>query len=322
MTTPSLQNPSLKSQYNAILQDKFFKEMFQSYPIKVVAPASGADPQHLATLQALTELKIEIAPNLLSKDIIFHSNNDEIRFALLKAALYDKSKNTILWTLKGGYGSARLINRLRFLPKPKQEKTFIGFSDNTALHLFLAQHWEWKTIHGSGLLQLLNPEADPQNFQKIAEIIAKKTSKLQITHLMAFNAQANHPKKISGPLIGGNLATIQSGIKTAWQMKAAGKIVFLEDTGEKGYSIDRMLYQLREAGLFKGVKGVVFGNFTDAPLDDIMIALERFAKEVQIPVYKTDQFGHGSINYPLVYNAASEIVPKGPNEFALIMHLN
>lgn len=308
-------------EYNSILKNQSFQEAFKARHIKLVAPASGTDPEKIETLKTLAKLNIDVPHNIMTKEAVFHANTDETRFKLLKDALYDRSKTSVIWTLRGGYGSARLIDKLKILPKPKHEKLFIGFSDNTALHLFLSQEWQWKTIHGAGLAEILNPERDPQNFQKIADIIANKISILEITDLKPLNPEAQKLKKLSGLLTGGNLTTIQSGIKTSWQIKPAGKILFLEDIGEKGYRIDRALHHLKQAGILKGVKAIVFGEFADSP-EDVNIALTRFAQDTPIPIYQTNQFGHGKINYPLIYNAKSEILPmKDPKNFMLLMHL-
>jgi len=308
--------------FNSILQNPVFQEIFKTKVIKVVAPASGMDPQKLNDLRTLPDLTIEIPPSLIADDIVYHANSDEVRFNILKNALLDPSENTIVWTLRGGYGSARLLDQMRALPIPKKQKIFIGFSDNTALHLFLTQKWHWNTIHASGLAQILDAGQDPQNYMKIAEIIAQKIPVQAFNHLQPLNAAAKAADKIQGRLTGGNLTVLESGIGTHWQAKTAKKILFLEDTGEKGYRIDRSLYHLRQAGLIKNVKAVVFGEFSDENKDPtITTALQRFAKDVSIPVYQTDQFGHGKINYPLVYNAKAEIAASSSEGYTMKMKI-
>lgn len=307
---------------NPVLQDPHFQQVFANRKIKLVAPASGFDPEKLQQLGSLKQLNIQIPDQLLSDDIIYHANNDEQRFQFLKDALFDKSKNTIVWSLRGGYGSARLIDRLKKLPKPKHEKVFIGYSDITALHLFLSQQWQWKTIHGSGLSAILSPDQDPQNFQKIADIISKKTSTLKINALMPLNKLAEKKRKISGRITGGNLSIIQTSVGTDWQIKADKKILFLEDTEMKGYQVDRILNQLNQAGVFKKTNAIIFGEFTNDGDEFVNLALERFARDTHIPVFKTNQFGHGRVNHPLVYTVESDIVANSDGlGFELRMHL-
>jgi muramoyltetrapeptide carboxypeptidase len=305
---------------NSVINNQFFCQTLANRTIKTIAPASHIENQSIAKLRTLKPLQLIIPKNLLSRSITYHANTDDIRFSLLKSALASRSSQDIIWALRGGYGSARLIERLLKLPKPSKEKLFIGFSDLTALHLFLSQQWQWKTIHGSVLTGLLDPSNNPNNYLKLAEIIAGKKT-LQIEHLQPFNKQANLIKKIRGRLTGGNLSLIQTSIGTSWQIKSSGKIVFLEDTNEKGYQIDRMLNHLTQAGIFRNTKAIVFGDFGDDPQIDF--ALKRFALESVIPVFKTDQFGHRSNNFPLVYNSQATLIPiKNQKTSTLIMQLD
>lgn len=311
-----------KQEINAITQDKNFKEAFLNKTIDVVAPGSGTETKKIQMLQSLPCFNVNIPEKLVTNDIILHANIDAERFKFLKKSLFDNSKSKLVWCLRGGYGSARLIDALEKLPKPKNEKIFIGFSDVTALHLFLSQRWGWKTIHGAGLVEILNAEKDPTNFQKISEIISGKLVYLKINDLKPLNNQARRLKKISGVLSGGNISIVQSSIGTSWQIQTNGKILFLEDTGEKGYKIDRMLNHLKQAGLFRNIKAIVFGDFVNSEDNFVGFALERFALESNVPVFKSSQFGHGTMNCPLIYNSKSEIVFHHNNEdFSLIMHL-
>lgn len=318
-----------KPTFNSIITDINFQKTFQSRTIKLVAPASATDPEMIEQLRTLAHLNIDIPDNIIEKNIIFHANSDEERLLQLKNALYDKSSNTIIWALRGGYGSARLIDHLSQCPKPEIEKIFIGYSDITALHLFLSQQWQWKTIHGAGLAKLLAPNQDPQNFQRIATIISKKEKTLTLYPLVPLNKAALSTKKISGRITGGNLSIIQTSIGTHWQIQTTGKILFLEEVGEEGYRIDRALNHLKQSGLLKDVHGIVFGQLIDAldlpsaPVsNEITVALERFATDTHIPVFKNNQFGHGHTNYPIIYNAESEIIlNKNTGNFTWAMHL-
>jgi muramoyltetrapeptide carboxypeptidase len=309
-----------KTVINPVVSNPNFKEALECRTIKMVAPASGTDPEKIQTLRNLAEYNIQIPEDLMEDAVAFHSNSDQKRFKFLKAALYDKSKKTIIWTLRGGYGATRLIDKLESLPPPKQEKIFIGFSDVTALHLFLSERWGWKTIHGSGMSEWTMTHKDPQNLQKIVDIIDNRVSSTSINHLKPFNKYAQKIQKITGRLTGGNLAIVETSLGTDWQIKTQGKIVFLEDTSEKGYKIDRTLHHLKQAGVFDKAKAIVLGDFVDPKDEHVNLALERFANEVQIPVFKTDQFGHGKTNHPLIYNAKSEIIPAGES-FELKMHI-
>lgn len=312
-----------------------FKNTMIGRHIRVIAPSSGIALETINQLRDFSAacsqlaISIDIPENIVSNHIVFHANSDEERLSQLVEALYCETDNTIIWTLRGGYGCARLINHLNTLPKPKQEKTFIGFSDNTALHLFLSQHWNWKTIHGVGFARILDTTQDPYNYLKIMNIVKDEPEQEALSTLYPINHAA---KKIdddeypcASVLTGGNLTLVENSIATCWEMDATDKIVFLEEVGERGYRVDRSLYHLRQAGLFEGAKAVILGQFTTEKDDPtIDLALTRFANEMTIPVFKTEEFGHGDVNFPLVYNTTYEILPasrtsKGYDENVFIL---
>lgn len=305
-------------QFNSIVYSEKFKSIMAAQKVMLVAPASGTDPKRIEKLKSLNLL--QIPEDFSASGMIYHSNSDEERLRLLKKALYDPSGDTVVWTLRGGYGSARLIEELKKLPKPKREKIFIGYSDITALHLFLSQHWNWHPIHGPGLDDLLNKDKDSQNFNSVLDIIAKKVDKIEIEHLKPLNQEATKAKRISGPITGGNMTMVQTSLGTDWQIDANHKILFLEDHKEQGYKLDRTLSHFKQAGILKNVKAIVFGDLGDD--ETAIFALERFAAETKIPIFKTDQFGHTKTNIPMIYNSKSDIVKENDSlEHQLIMHL-
>ncbi|QCS24227.1 LD-carboxypeptidase [Rickettsia parkeri] len=286
--------------------------------ITVVAPATGADNQTLSNLKNINGLNLQISSKCFAKGKLpFLANSDEVRFNCLRDALFDESDN-IVWSLRGGYGSARIIPDLLKLSKPNKEKFFIGYSDITALHLFLSQEWGWKTIHGSNIADLLKPEQDQGNFTKLAEILKGKVKQVTIDNLVPLNDIAKSSDLVSGKLTGGNLTMVQTSIGTSWQIKAKGKILFLEDVNVVPFRLDRELLHLKQAGLLEDVKAIIFGSF-GKDLDATMLVLRNFADSLDIPVFKTNRFGHEKINDPIIYNTNSKIIKS--KEFKLVMGL-
>ena len=289
-----------------------------SVPITVVAPATGADNKTLSELKNINRLNLQIPSKCFAKGRLpFLASSDEVRFNCLRDALFDKSNN-IVWSLRGGYGSARIIPDLLKLSKPNKEKFFIGYSDITALHLFLSQEWGWKTIHGSNIADLLKPEKDQGNFTKLAEILKGKVKQVTIDNLVPLNDIAKSTDLVNGKLTGGNLTMVQTSIGTSWQIKTKGKILFLEDVNVAPFRLDRELLHLKQAGLLEDVKAIIFGSF-GKDLDATMLVLRNFADSLDIPVFKTNRFGHEKINDPIIYNTNSKIIKnKG---FKLVMEL-
>ncbi|MCL2001062.1 MAG: LD-carboxypeptidase [Planctomycetes bacterium] len=306
-------------EYNPVLQVAEFFQALALCKILLIAPSSGVSSERVEAVGAIPGLRLTIPEHLFTTQVPYHSSGDENRFNGLREALQNDAPDTILWSLRGGYGAARLLPELRKIPPPAREKILIGYSDLTALHLFLAQEWGWKTIHGAMLTELLNPGKDPENFLRIADLIAKRLAPdlpivVEIDGLVPLNEPAKEAAPIEGLLTGGNLTLVQNSIGTDWEIQTRDKIVFFEDNGESGYKIDRYLNHLKQAGLLNSVKAVVFGDFTAS--DEFMeFALRRFADENAVPMYKSDAFGHGVKNYPLVYNAPATIArnPRAEN---------
>lgn len=298
-------------------KNKEFVRLIRDKKIMVVAPGSVTTSALLSDLKSINSLKLYIPDHCFGKKNLLHSADDLTRYKCLEEALlsYDDS---IVWALRGGYGAAKLIPNLRLLPKPTKEKLFIGFSDMTALHLFFTQEWGWKTIHGSNIVDVIDPQKDRNNFIKIAEIITKNKKQAQIKGLQALNQPAKSSKIVTGNITGGNLTIIQTSIGTDWQIKTANKILFIEDVGVVAYQLDRSLYHLKQAGVLDNIKAIIFGT---CGYDDksILAVLTDFAAMMPVPVFKTNRFGHERINDPIIYNTSTKIIPSNNDQFELTM---
>lgn len=300
-------NHKLKNEIklNEILNDSNFIQRLSKVQITVVAPASTVEKDKLEYLSNQKILDLNLPKNFLTPQTIpYHSDSDEERFEQLKEALNNNSK--IIWSLRGGYGSARLFENLKNLKKPTHKKIFIGYSDLTFLHLFLMQNWNWKTIHGATLSDLLSPDKDPKNFSLLLDIISKNIDEIKYNDILSYNSLAESSHELNGILVGGNLEMLATSLGTPWQIKGNNKIIFIEDTGSKGYMIDRNLNHLLQANVFKNATAIIFGSFLNGD-ENVEFALKRFAKEVKIPVFKTNLFGHGYKNYPFILNSNTKI---------------
>ncbi len=296
----------LEYAYHPVLLEEIFRSILSTKKIHVIAPASGLEEQELNRLRKLPFLSTFIPENLINPVIPYHANTDEMRLAQLKVALYESEPEDIIWCLRGGYGSARLIDDLQKLSRPEHERTFIGYSDLTALHLFFSQQWGWRTIHAAGFAQLLAPKWDKENFTRLAQLIADPKAP-QSMSLVPLNTLAETSRSIRGRMNGGNLTLVENSIGTVWQIRTSGCILFLEEVGEKGYRIDRALTHLKQANLLNDVRAVVFGECISDDEEVVMFALRRFANEVNFPVFQSQVFGHGVTNYPIVYQSEGTI---------------
>jgi muramoyltetrapeptide carboxypeptidase len=239
----------------------------------------------------------------------YHSDEDEYRAGDLIRAFSNKDSK-IIWSIRGGYGSIRLLEQLKKCKKPKNDKIFIGYSDLTSVHQFLNQEWNLKTIHGPMISSFSNSKFDQKCLLELKQILFGKKSSLKYK-LSALNDFANKKTKIKGKLTGGNLSVIQTSLGTPYEMDFKNKIVLLEDVGERGYRLDRALAHLELSGKFKKAKAIILGDFVGGLESDgksyVEFALTRFALKQKIPVYKSSEFGHGIKNRPLIFNHTHSI---------------
>ncbi len=281
--------------------------------VDIVAPASHSPDMKLESgCQWLESIGLvpHIPKNLIKPDAFFASSLEN-QFEQLKAALYSDSK--AIWCLRGGYGSMRLVPLLKKLRPPKKPKLLIGFSDITSLHLYFNQAWGWPTIHGRTISQLSPELSKTADRVLLRKMIFGDVEQHIFKNLKPLNEAARSSKLVKGKIIGGNLRILQSSLGTDWQLAPKGKILFMEDVAERGYSIDRMLEQLFQAGIInKGLKALVFGDFTEGKERDgkdlSEVAMSRFAQRVSYPVLKGLKCGHGAeFNYPLPFLTATTI---------------
>lgn len=278
-----------------------------------IEPSSGFTDDELKIVQNFFPL-VKNYPT--TPYVPYNASDDNLRFQNLKNAIYGDKK--YIWASLGGYGSARLFDELKMLKLPKAPKILIGYSDITFLHLLFNQ-WGWKTIHGAMPVDLLRKDINYKNFSLIGEILSNEKGTLSYNNIKPLNYKAHNINSIEGELIGGNLTLLANSLGTKWQLSGKNKIIFIEDIGSKGYATDRYLNQLKQAGIFKEVKAVLFGNLVGGD-EHNEYALKRFADSVQFPVFYASYFGHGNDNYPLPFGFLSKISMKSDSDCELTIN--
>jgi muramoyltetrapeptide carboxypeptidase len=225
---------------------------------------------------------------------------DEDRLRQLKAALYAPDSK-LIWCVRGGYGSLRLIPAMSRWTRPRHGKILLGYSDMTTLHSFLNQHWRWPSWHGPMLDRLGRPAGSvgamsASERRELEALLFGRSRKVDFAGLKALNPAAKTKRRIQAPIVGGNMAVLQAGLRTAVELEPAGKILFFEDIGERPHRVDRMLTQFEQAGWFKHARAVLFGHFLLADARDRRQlwndVISRFADRQRIPVLAGLPVGH------------------------------
>ena len=182
---------------------------------------------------------------------------DEDRAADFQAVWADPEVDGVL-CLRGGYGSARIVDRLDFDALRDQPKVFVGFSDITALHLALGQRANLVTFYGPMLGTFASPKLSAYTRDGFVRAVC------QPQPIGAIEPSPDDPwvetitgGLAEGPLAGGCLTLLAAALGTPDAPDWRGKIVFLEDVEEEPYSIDAKLVQLVRAGAFDGIAGLV-----------------------------------------------------------------
>lgn len=273
--------------------------------VDIVAPASACKLSELnGAIRFLKSkgLKPRVHRDIFMRKPTLFAQTDEVRFAQLKQALLAKDSKAV-WCVRGGYGALRLLPMMQKLAVPKTAKVFIGYSDITTLHAFLNSHWRWPTMHGPLLDRFGRGANLPRETKETFGMLFGTRQKIVFDGLKPLNAAARAKRKIKGKVVGGNIAVIQSGLGTPWQVSPNGHFVFLEDTGERPHRLDRMLTQMTQAGYFKRARAVIFGPLLVAETKDKRLiwdeVIPRFAKAMKIPVFTGLTSGHGRIQRPL-----------------------
>jgi muramoyltetrapeptide carboxypeptidase len=184
----------------------------------------------------------------------------------LQVMLDDASVKAIMCA-RGGYGVTRIIDRLSLTRLKDRPKWIIGFSDITALHLHLARFAPIASIHS----KMCN--SFPADWSAAEPLVQE--SILSIRHALTGNKSRypvpadpfNRPGVGEGILVGGNLSIVNHLMGTPSEIDTRGKILFLEETGEYPYSIDRMFVHLKRAGKLSSLAGLVIGGFRLKPDD-------------------------------------------------------
>ncbi len=260
--------------------------------------------------------------NTIGKRDFTFGGTDEERLNDLQQMLDDPSVKAIMCA-RGGYGSLRIVDQLNWKKFMSHPKWLIGFSDITVLHNHIHGNCRVASLHSKMTNSFPDDyhSAEPIQMETIISIqdalIGKKARYTATPHA------SNRKGEAEGILVGGNLKTIENLAGSSSDIKTDGKILFVEDTGEYLYSIDRMFWNLKRTGKLKNLKGLVVGGFRVKPDDPGAdfgrtvqdIVMEKI-KDRTYPVCFDFPVGHQRNNYALKCGVMHRLT-VGDNEVSL-----
>lgn len=229
----------------------------------------------------------------------------------------DERLNDLLWALnepsvrailcsRGGYGVVHLLHGLVPEVLNRDPKWLMGFSDISALHA------AW--VH-AGVASMHAPMA-----KHLCELGAGDLCSMEMLRILTGGKpeytveshEFNRQGKVSGQLLGGNLAVLCGLLGTPFNILEAGKILFIEDIGEEVYKIERMLYSLQLGGVLERLKGLIVGQFTEYKSPDrngesMYDMIRRMVAPYDYPVAFNFPVGHVDDNRPMIEGADVEL---------------
>ncbi|WP_051284130.1 S66 peptidase family protein [Desulforegula conservatrix] len=200
---------------------------------------------------------------------------------------------------RGGYGCIRMAEFLDYDLIAANPKIFMGFSDNTLLLSEITSRGEFITWHGPMVSSIAY--SDKESADSFFSVLSGTWKRRWILHDMV---SLSGGTRLEGEAICGNLTTFCHTAGTKYQKNWSGCLLFIEDINEPAYKIDRMIFHMRLAGMFDGLKAVILGCFDgSAPLSEIHDLFVREFSSTETAVIAWPGFGHGTRNIPVPFGA-------------------
>jgi muramoyltetrapeptide carboxypeptidase len=266
----------------------------------LIAPSSPVPAEGPAACKSLLEswgYKVKEGRGVHSSINGYLAGPAAVRAADINAMFADPEVKAIL-CLRGGDGSAQVVDKLDLPLIRANPKIFVGYSDITNLHVFLNQQAGMVTFHGpmvySNMLSSYD-EFTKASFE--AALALGGSGSLVLRNPQGESFKALRPGRAEGIIVGGNLCLICSMLGTPYELDTRGKILFFEDVNEPVRRVDRMLHQLKYSGKLDQAAGILVGDFSgqsnpQAPAYLAAELLRDFFAGYEKPVIDNIKSGH------------------------------
>lgn len=264
--------------------------------VGIIAPSSPPNIERLTkAIDFLEELGLHY---VFGKTIQLHQHylagTDEERAEDFQDMIQDPSIKAI-FCASGGFGAARIADKLDYLLLEENPKIFWGFSDSTFLHTAIGMYSDLVTFHGPTLSSIGRDDVTNRTKHMFEQLfqpaeIHYDESISPLTTIYGGRAR--------GELTGGNLTLIANSLGTKFEIDTRGKILLIEDIGLEPAQVDGLLNQLKQARKFEQVIGIVIGDFTNSepreyPDSPTLKSLfEYYFKDLNVPVVSGFKIGH------------------------------
>ncbi len=272
--------------------------------IGIIAPAGQLhhDTRFLRGVAILREMGFQVIfPPELWPGKEYLADTDDNRGSEFNRLIKDAEIKALI-AMRGGYGCLRMLDRIDLDLVARNPKILLGFSDITILQNYLYEKTGLVSLHGPVVNSL--SETNKNALSRLHHNLTHMRSNYM--DLPAIKVLREGPS-VTAPLIGGNLASLVTLLGTRYDFSWNGKIVFLEDVNEPLYKIDRMLTQLKLAGKFDNISGLILGDFSTSINRDetemlhfnkiLWMRVVELCCEPEVPIWGNFPAGHSSSNF-------------------------
>lgn len=269
--------------------------------IIIVAPSGKVDTEKLNKGIEILEswgLKVLMGKYVFSDDPCFAASEEKRLYDLQQALNNNEIK--AIFCARGGYGISQIIDKIDFTLFLKYPKWVIGYSDITLL-LSKIQSLGIPCIHAP--MPATFYKYTDQTLELLYKLLFEGEYSISLSRQQLIFLKENK-KKFLYEITGGNLCLLQATIGTPFQVNFANKVLFIEEIDEPAYKIERMLYHLYHAGVFKNLQGIIIGNldiqqnnhFYNINIEDFFLKRYRFNVGFILNNFPA---GHGNYNFPI-----------------------
>ncbi|MEO2185111.1 MAG: LD-carboxypeptidase [bacterium] len=300
------------------------KSLKRGHRIGVVSPSYWLEKKGLGNAVTVFQKKgyeVQLGDSVYLKDGPF-AGTPQQRANDINQMFSDPNIDAI-FCARGGYGANRVLPLLDYDLIQSKPKIFMGYSDITAFLTSITQKTGLVTFHGP-MLSTFKNKLVPYNLDTLVNVLSGKEN-IRIVEPNELKPTILKSGKAIGPLWGGNMCLLVNRLGTKNQLNTDGVILFIEDVDENLYAFDRMLFHMKEAGMFENIRGLIVGELTE--MKDEIIPFGKTTDEIildvcgdlNIPIVTNFPCGHG--NYQATLPISLPVELRADNNFCELLFL-
>ena len=283
--------------------------LFPGARIGVIAPAGCVDRNSLLAGVAAIEAQgyaVELAKGVFGAN--GYLAGDAAGRAEDLTNFFRRDDIAAIFCARGGFGSIQMLDFLSDELK-RQPKIFVGYSDITILLDWLRTRCAMVTFHGPMVAMDLARGLSERSSNHFWGMLSGRSRAWKLSL-----GEVVRSGRVEAEMTGGCLSMLVTTLGTAYEIDTRGRILMLEDVGERPYRVERMLTHLKMAGKLDHPAGVVFGDFThcegEGSRDVRTVICDLFA-HASYPVVTGLSAGHGEENLAVPFGVKMRLDGNG-----------